>query len=362
MKRSPRRRVGALLTLCRILDGKHHPPRAAEWDDVLEVARELWILPSLGYAVRDGQGAPPAPAAELLSEYYRVNALRNARFRHQLIEAVGALNEAGVVPLLFKGALQLVDGTEVSPGYRGMGDLDLAVPRDCNSTCAEALGGLGYEPDRTWVLLNPHVLPMTGRRVPGPIELHVELSAPRLASVLPMAEAWSDSTELSFEGVRARALAPTHQVLHSVLHAAVQDLGHAVGALHLRQLLTLAHLDRVHGSAVDWKAIRARMDAHGHARALRDHVWLAHRLAGLILPEGRWGAAGARFHEARVLANFGLGWPAHVHRNLLDAFDRTYLDALYGHGNRPVKLARRAADLLRSEGRGVATKGLARRP
>ena len=312
--------------------------------------------------MRDGQGGPPAPAAELLSEYYRVNALRNARFRHQLIEAVGALNQVGVVPLLFKGALQLVDDTEVSPGYRGMGDLDLAVPRDSLPAAAEALGEFDYRPDRTWVLLNPHVLPMTGRRVPGPIELHVELCAPRIASVLPVDAAWSDSTELSFEDAQARALSPTHQVLHSVLHAAVQDLGHAAGGLHLRQLLTLAHLDRVHGSAVDWDAIRARMDAHGHARALRDHVWLAHRLAGLTLPEGRWGTSGARLHEARVLANFGLGWPAHFHRNLLDAFDRTYLDALYGHGNRPVKLARRAAHLVRSEGRAVATKGLARRP
>jgi Uncharacterised nucleotidyltransferase len=333
---------------------------------VLGVARELWVLPSLGYVVRDGRSPLPAPAAELLRDYYRENVLRNLRFRRQLIEAVHALDEAGIVPLLFKGALQLVDGTDERPGYRGMGDLDLAVPTGALASAGEALGGIGYRPDRTWVLLHPHVLPMTKRGEPGAVELHVELGSPRTATVLPMAAAWSDSTELSFEGVQARALSPTHQVLHSVLHASVQDLGHAVAALPLRQLLTLAHLGRVHGAAVDWDAIRARMDAHGLARVFRDHVWLAHRLAGLALPAGAWGGAGERRHELRVLANFGLGWPAHVHRNLLDAFDRGYLDALYAHGDRPVKLARawgrHAAHLLRRDGRDVMRRGLARRP
>jgi Uncharacterised nucleotidyltransferase len=360
MRRSPRRRVRALLSLCRILQS---PPRGwpetSDWDDVLSVARELWVLPSLGYALRD------VPAAELPREYYRENTLRNLRFRHQLIEAGQALNQAGIQPLLFKGALALVDGTVASPGYRGLGDLDLAVPTDALGIAADALGELGYAPDRTWVLLHPHVLPMTKRRVPGAIELHVELGSPRTAAVLPMAAAWSDSTEISFEGVRARALSPTHQVLHSVLHASVQDLGHAVAALPLRQLLTLAHLGRVHGSAVDWNAIRGQMDAHGLAKVFRDHVWLAHRLAGLALPDGSWGGRGERRHELRVLANFGLGWPAHVHRNLLDAFDRGYLDALYAHGDRPVKLARawgrHAAHLLRRDGLGVVRRGLARR-
>src|SRR2546427_7755526 len=45
------------------------------------------------YAVRDGRSPFPAPAAELLRDYYRENVLRNLRFRRQLIEAVEALNE-----------------------------------------------------------------------------------------------------------------------------------------------------------------------------------------------------------------------------------------------------------------------------
>ena len=40
-------------------------------------------------------------------------------------------------------ALQLVDGTDETPGYRGMGDLDLAVPTDALASTGEALGDTG---------------------------------------------------------------------------------------------------------------------------------------------------------------------------------------------------------------------------
>ena len=50
--------------------------------------------------------------------------------KHQLGAATSALNRAGVEPLLFKGALALVDGTFETIGTRWMADLDLAVPAE----------------------------------------------------------------------------------------------------------------------------------------------------------------------------------------------------------------------------------------
>ncbi len=331
---------------------------------MLAVALELWVMPSLGYAVRRLEGGLPAHAAELSCEYYRVNTVRNLRFRHQLVEAVHALNAAGIVPLLFKGALQLVDGSAVSPGNRGMADLDLLVPRDQGQAASKALRGIGYTPEPGKPFLHPHELPFFRRRDPGPIELHVELGSPPIPTVLPAGEAWADSSELSVGDAIARALSPTHQVLHNILHSAVQDLDHAVGALPLRQLLTLSHLVRTHGAAVDWTAIRRRMEAHDLGGELRDHLWLAHRFAGMALPDGRWRSR-PRLHEVRVLASFGLGWPSHLQRNVRQAFARPYLDALYAHGNHPLKLAsaraRHAIHVLHRDGRGALRVALERR-
>jgi hypothetical protein len=157
--------VSALLFLCRALEGQDRSlgqrravswARPIDWNDGLAVALELWVMPSLGCAAPRIEGTLPAHAAELSRQYYRVNTVRNLRFRHELTEAVQALNAAGVVPLLFKGALQLVDGTAVSLGNRGMADLDLAVPTDAIAACVEALRGIGYEPDPENVYLHPH--------------------------------------------------------------------------------------------------------------------------------------------------------------------------------------------------------------
>lgn len=337
----------------------------ADFDDVLEVARELWVLPSLGYAVRGLEGWVPERTEEVLRDYYRVNALRNARFRRQLVEAVGALNHEGIEPLLFKGALRLVDGTAVHQGYRGMGDLDLCVAPPAMTAATEALTAIGYRPNRSWALLHPHVVPMNRADVPGPLEVHVELLTRGPAKALPASAAWAASTGIAFDGVCARALSPTQQVLHSILHASVQDLAHATGALPLRQLLSLAGLARIHAGDVDWRGIEAVMHAQRLSPALESHLWLAHRLAGLDLPPGRWGGLAQRRHEARVLANFGLGWPAHLHRSLLDAFDRGYLDALYGHRDRPLPLigawVRHGLRLAWRNRGGVAARALARR-
>lgn len=154
-------------------------------------------------------------------------------------------------------------------------------------------------------------------------------------------------------------------MLHNVLHSAVQDLNHAVAGLPLRQLLTLARLAHVHRSAVDWTAIRVRMDAHDLSTVLRDHLWLTHQLAGLALPDGPWGGVGMRLYEGRVLASFGLGWPSHLQRNVRQAFERPYLDALYAHGNHPLKLAsaraRHAIHVLHRDGRGALRAAVERR-
>src|SRR5581483_3005968 len=85
-------------------------------------------------------------------------------------------------------------------------------------------------------------------------------------------------------GRRARALTPTHRVLHNVLHSTVQDLNHAVGGLPLRQLVILSRLASDYEDALDWPWIHSRMQEHGLSRQLRDHLWLTHRLAGMALP------------------------------------------------------------------------------
>jgi len=356
---SPARRISVLLFLCRVLKGR--PDLASAngrtlrghaqigWDEVSALANELHVAEPLWCAVRDAPDALPARVADELDRQYATNTLRNARLRKQLVQAVGVLNGVGIVPLLFRGALSLVDGTLPALGDRWMADLDMLIGPESLPAAVEALRSIGYRPESGRPFLRPHSLPLIRKRSAGVLELHVSVGSPPIPSLLPTELAWTESTELTVAGGRVRALAPTHQLLSNVLHSAVEDRNHAVGGLPLRQLLTLSRLARVHGSAIEWRAIRVSTETHGLRREFADHVWLAHRLTGMPLPDGDWGLR-SRLHEARVLASFGLGWPAELQRNLRNAFERERLDLRYHHDNEPLRLAaarvRHAAHLV----------------
>jgi hypothetical protein len=344
--------------------GRPHRPQPEDWPEILAVAEELIVTPEICRVVRETPTNVPTAVADQLREAHLGHVVRNLRFRHELTRAVQAFNRAGTVPLLMKGSLQLVDGT-LGLGDRWMGDLDIVVPGADLSRSAEILVELGYRPDPGKPFLHPHELPFHRAGTPGPIEVHRELGSSPLADVLPVAEAWAASAELPIGQASARALSPTHQVLHNILHSAVQDLNHTVGGLPLRQLLTLAGLARVHGPAVDWPAIERRMQEHGLGGTYHDHLWLTHRLTGMALPDKVGGGPSARLHERWALASFALGWPADAQRNLRHAFGRAYLDSLYAHGNRPLQLAwaraRHGVTVLRRDGRGAFEATLRRK-
>jgi hypothetical protein len=374
-KLSARGRLAALDSLTGVLldanaPGSSRAPsfssgrRRFHWTDVIAVAEELLVMPALARAISDralsdravsdraGLDTECAPAAltDQLRDQWRWNTLRNARLRRQLLEALTALNEAGVTPLLFKGALNLLDGTLAGIGDRYMSDLDLMVPTEQRVAARAALEGLGYAPDPASPFHQPHELGFHRTGTGGPIDLHTEFGDEPLITVLPAADAWRDSTELVVEERRARGLSPTHQVLHNVLHAAVLDLNHAIGGLPFRQLLALEKIVRTQSESIDWPALALHAQAHGLTRELRDHLWLARRFAGAEVPSpatvsratappaaipdpesysGGWGWQ-PRAHELRVRAGFALGWPPHVQRNLHYAFGPSYLESLYG--------------------------------
>jgi Uncharacterised nucleotidyltransferase len=202
---SSRRRLVALRVLCDWLDGCRRlgevPPRTrcaspepVGWDFVVALATELSVTPWLWRAVCDQLKSVPESVATELREQHNANTIRNLRLRHQLTDAVRALNSAGVVPLLLKGASQLVDGTLDQLGDREMADLDLLIHPQMPAAEA-ALAALGYRAYRElpWVEFE---LPFIDGRAAGPIDLHCATGDAVTSSILPLAELSRCSREL----------------------------------------------------------------------------------------------------------------------------------------------------------------------
>jgi hypothetical protein len=127
----------------------------------------------------------------------------------------------------------------------------------------------------------------------------------------------------------------------------VQDRGHDLGFIWLRQLLDLAALCRYHGTAVDWTAVWAAFARRRLAGVPTSRLYMAHRLLGLPLPSGFRPTGAARFHLWLCLAQ--LHWPRLLEINRLRAtltspLNARVLDMVYGSGENRL---RRFVDRLR---------------
>src|SRR5579883_3499656 len=113
--------------LCGLLGSAYTPADSAlriggrvDWPAVARLAAEHMVAGGLwSSAVANGLTIPEPYRAALAWEHRR-NRLDASRRVGQVLDIVSCLNQAGIEPLLIKGAAQLLDGTFADPGERAM--------------------------------------------------------------------------------------------------------------------------------------------------------------------------------------------------------------------------------------------------
>jgi Uncharacterised nucleotidyltransferase len=205
--------------------------------------------------------------SERLSGIHRWSWHRNQLLFAALSSALSALRAAGVEALLIKG-VPLALGAYDDAGARVMGDADVIVRRGDLGGALEALGGAGWNPERS--VTGDVVSSLTGvdlRDARGQVldlHWHVLLDSydPDLDEVL-----WEGAGLIEVRGERARCLNPADHLLEIVSHG----LSWAANP-PLHWVADAVVLLRAHGAAVDWDR-------------LREQAWASHRvqvmLAGL---------------------------------------------------------------------------------
>jgi len=244
------------------------PPGGA-WPGVLEIANRGWLCPALYVGLREADRLKdiPLPVREYLGFIHGRNCDRNRRLRAQLLEAVRALNAAGIEPILLKGAIDLFTAAADDIGTRMLSDLDISIATNEMPRATAALGALGYR--RTG----------NGREMARPddagvIEFHDRPSARSAAYLSADLRACSPIEEQ--DGAAAHIPTATARALHLIVHDMIKEGDYWTFRIDLRHLHDLAGLARSR-EGIDWQHLRAALsDRHARealalqARALED--------------------------------------------------------------------------------------------
>ena len=234
--------------------------------------RKVGLVDSLAPAARDA----------LRQSYYSSSA---AAVIHdsELRQVLGALSAAGIVPVLFKGAV-LAHTAYDSSVCRPMGDLDLWVTDEEMGRAQAALERLGYV-QRT-KSTRPVVLQAQRRGevqmvgcAPGTglVELHWGVFAGEWlerAAAVDETAIRARCLSLDVLGCPARTLAPEDAVIQLAAHLAIN---HQFAQLPLRGLLDIAMTAR--WQRVDWDVVAARASVWRLATV----VWLVHHFVAELL-------------------------------------------------------------------------------
>lgn len=326
---------------------RHRLAGPTRWPPLLELAREHHLLPALWAGLRRHaavDAAPPplrrhlaaggadgsaVPVEIALEDSYLANTGRNRALRAQAVAVVVLLRQAGIEPVLLKGAAWLCTAGS-DPGERELRDLDLLLPAESVDGAVAALLAAGY------VATGPaggetvprsvawyrrryhHYCPLVRPGAPAPVELHWALGSGAVDVALPAARMRRDAVVLAGEGAGALAPAPRDHVLLLLLHAEVSDFGHRRAVLPLRALHDLSLFVRRQQEPLPWVEVGEALAAAGLTRVGAAFFAAAERLLGLRLPLPLALApdAGARRHVERCLANACL--PPALRRGTLD--------------------------------------------
>jgi hypothetical protein len=280
--------------------------RRCDWQAVIEVAREHGLIPWLAQVMRQSaRAASVTPAEDLatLNLLAAASALHGDALFAALGQAIVALAEAGVEPIVLKGPA-LASTIYPARDLRPFGDLDVLVRPEELARADHALRPLGYAPyaNKPSEVDDFHrVYARAGHD--GVVELHTDL----LQLGLPTAcggVLWERAERWHLAGLQRPALmlGLEHQLLHLCVHL------HLHGYRRLIWFIDLERLLRLRGGEVRWADLWALAHTEGVTLSVRHALMLARELLDAPLPSEALRAA--RIDLLGELLHGAL-WPRH---------------------------------------------------
>ncbi|MGB5051850.1 MAG: nucleotidyltransferase family protein [Caldilineaceae bacterium] len=241
------------------------PPQSTfvcdDWNRLISIARRTNLLSLLSYRINQTGTELPAELQETLREQSRQSAVESLQKRAELTAVLGNLNNAGIPPILFKGAV-LAHTIYPSYTHRPMGDIDLWVPHAQMAQAQSVLESLGYrykeKVHRSHAIqsLGDGELQMRGQTpLQGLVELHYGVFAGewlRIAANVDRQAVYDRLVATEIDGQSVLHLAPEDAFIQIALHVSIN---HQMTVNGLRSLVDLEFLSR---QGMDWETVGQR--------------------------------------------------------------------------------------------------------
>ncbi|MDR3471337.1 MAG: nucleotidyltransferase family protein [Devosia sp.] len=224
--------------------------RAGGWLPLIELARDLRLLPAIATAagakrltaglpafrLSNGQTSIPALLADALAQHRA----RSAAMLARLEELVDLFTRNGIEPILLKGARALWTG---EPDWRTLRDLDLLVlaPEADRAQALAIAAGYRTSPDYDLPLAWHHGADLYRPDLPGWLEIHSRAGMYRADLVLPTGRLAAAAIPLAGRhGATALALPAPRHVLHCLVHHHIGHRADKFGTLDIKGLYEFA--------------------------------------------------------------------------------------------------------------------------
>ena len=233
----------------------------SEWENLIEFARKSSVAQVLFTYLKSQNVSPPPATAEAIRKIHLAGVTRNMKLFHELEKILRAFQTAGITAVPLKGAW-LAEAAYRNIALRGMGDVDLWVPRSQLDAARQVMVSLGYSSrsraDRPQALQDA----LTGEtqmfKTGAPmVELHWNVFPGEwLRHTARIDEQVIWQRTLPHQSENVRQLSPEDAIIHICVHLAVN---HQMSMPGLRTLLDLdCARQRLN---IDWGTVAERARA-----------------------------------------------------------------------------------------------------
>jgi Uncharacterised nucleotidyltransferase len=258
-------------------------PKNPDWMSIIGLANETLTTPALMEFVARFEKQIPEDVCSYVREICARNLARNGRLAVQLEEAVAALNDRGVTPVVLKGAAMFATADGSRWGARLMSDLDIMVSPDQTQVALDTLVALGYA--EHWITppdAGKWYIELKRPSDVGMIDLHRELPGPAF-----FYRALGDVRQYCKIRHVGRGTAyipsPTYHALILTVHDQFQDSDYWTGNIDLRHLIELRDLANL-PEGINWDTLAALSPGKLARNALETQLVALSSLLGVDVP------------------------------------------------------------------------------